>query len=272
MANVSWTPSDFLISLSWILAYVQLPALQHDRAGTQMQVALGKGDLNLVFLQSFVDGIIEAALEEERLIEHGRRPNREFKIDGAIAIADKEQIGFGLRENVGILSRNRQEQVTQLFDVGAIGHPHRQPASDFGIAVTPVSFIGVNQACGPNYRQGFASKIPIGQTWLCLLSVLVGLVAGCGAILFRGLIGLFHNILFFGQFSMAYDASVHTPASRWGAGVIPAPVLTATALMLFAATVWVKRSPRPDQSVSDEVSASLASGTPPAAPVFPFLR
>jgi hypothetical protein len=43
--------------------------------------------------------------------------------------------------------------------------------------------------------------------------------------------------------------------------------LTATALILFAATVWVKWSPLLGRSMSDEVSASPASGTPPATPV-----
>jgi hypothetical protein len=51
---------------------------------------------------------------------------------------------------------------------------------------------------------------------LSLLSVLVGVVAGFGAVVFRGLIGLFHNLLFLGRFSFAYNANVHTPASPWG--------------------------------------------------------
>jgi CIC family chloride channel protein len=59
------------------------------------------------------------------------------------------------------------------------------------------------------------------------LSVLVGAVAGLGAVVFRGLIAFFHNLFFFGKFSMFYDANVHTPISPWGIFVILVPVLGA---------------------------------------------
>lgn len=42
---------------------------------------------------------------------------------------------------------------------------------------------------------------------------------------FRFLIALFHNALFLGRLSPAYDANAHTPASPWGPLVILAPVL-----------------------------------------------
>ncbi|HED04914.1 MAG TPA: chloride channel protein [Candidatus Fraserbacteria bacterium] len=60
-----------------------------------------------------------------------------------------------------------------------------------------------------------------------LLAVLVGLVAGLGAVVFRGLIALFHNLLFLGSFSFSYNANVHTPASPWGPFIILIPVLGA---------------------------------------------
>jgi len=60
-----------------------------------------------------------------------------------------------------------------------------------------------------------------------ILIVLVGIVAGLGAIVFRQLIGLFHNILFYGQFSMYYDVLQHAAPSRWGIGIILAPVIGA---------------------------------------------
>jgi chloride channel protein, CIC family len=68
---------------------------------------------------------------------------------------------------------------------------------------------------------------PIGHPQLWLLAVLVGIIAGFGAVLFRGLIGLLHNLLFLGKFSFFYNANVHTPASPWGAGVILVPVVGA---------------------------------------------
>ena len=39
---------------------------------------------------------------------------------------------------------------------------------------------------------------PLRPLWFSLLAVLVGIVAGLGAVAFRGLIGLFHNLLFLG--------------------------------------------------------------------------
>lgn len=70
-------------------------------------------------------------------------------------------------------------------------------------------------------------KLPprIGLFRLCLLAVIVGLVTGVGAVFFRALIGLIHNIAFLGIFSTSYDANQFTPPSPWGALVILVPVL-----------------------------------------------
>ena len=57
--------------------------------------------------------------------------------------------------------------------------------------------------------------------------MVVGAVAALAAVVFRGLIALFHNLLFLGQWSVVYDANVHTPASPWGPLVILVPVLGA---------------------------------------------
>ena len=68
---------------------------------------------------------------------------------------------------------------------------------------------------------------PISHPRLWLLAVLVGVIAGLGAVAFRGLIALFHNLLFLGRFSLIYNANLHTLASPWGAAIILAPVLGA---------------------------------------------
>ena len=59
------------------------------------------------------------------------------------------------------------------------------------------------------------------------LSVVVGIVGALGAVVFRGLIALFHNLLFLGQWSFLYDANVHTRPSPWGPFVILVPVVGA---------------------------------------------
>jgi CIC family chloride channel protein len=69
--------------------------------------------------------------------------------------------------------------------------------------------------------------LPLGLWALCGFALVVGIVTGLGAVFFRGLIGVVHNLLFLGQFSVAYDASLFTPASPWGLLVCLVPVVGA---------------------------------------------
>ncbi len=63
-----------------------------------------------------------------------------------------------------------------------------------------------------------------GLAFMCLLAFCAGIIGGVGAWFFRLLIGLVHNILFLGVFSLQYDTNLHTPLSPWGWGVILVPV------------------------------------------------
>src|SRR5580658_6849737 len=65
----------------------------------------------------------------------------------------------------------------------------------------------------------------LGLLRLSLLAIVVGVITGFGAVLFRALIGLIHNVAFLGTFSMSYDASVFTPPSPSGAFIILVPVI-----------------------------------------------
>jgi chloride channel protein, CIC family len=62
-------------------------------------------------------------------------------------------------------------------------------------------------------------------TALCCLALLVGAVTGLGAVVFRDLIGLIHNLFFAGQFKVAYDSSIFDPRDPWGPFIILAPVI-----------------------------------------------
>lgn len=64
----------------------------------------------------------------------------------------------------------------------------------------------------------------VGPAVLWALSLLVGIVAGLGAVVFRALIGIFHNLFFLGKLSAAYNANMHTPVGPWGRFVILVPV------------------------------------------------
>jgi chloride channel protein, CIC family len=68
-------------------------------------------------------------------------------------------------------------------------------------------------------------QLPLAQ--LSLLALVLGVVTGFGAVLFRGLIGLIHNVLFAGHAVVHYDANIFTPPAPWGAWVILIPVLGA---------------------------------------------
>jgi CIC family chloride channel protein len=60
---------------------------------------------------------------------------------------------------------------------------------------------------------------------LSLLAVLVGLITGLGAVFFRALIALIHNVAFLGQLSTGFDANQFTPPSPWGPFIILVPVI-----------------------------------------------
>ena len=67
--------------------------------------------------------------------------------------------------------------------------------------------------------------LPLAQ--ISLLALGLGIVTGLGAVAFRDLIGLIHNLLFTGHALIHYDANVFTAPAPWGAWVILVPVLGA---------------------------------------------
>lgn len=74
---------------------------------------------------------------------------------------------------------------------------------------------------------------PVGPFWLAVLAGAVGVASGLGAVVFRGLIAMVHNLLFLGEFSLTYPAVRHTPASPWGPWIILAPAVGAAAVVFL---------------------------------------
>ncbi len=66
-------------------------------------------------------------------------------------------------------------------------------------------------------------QLPLAQ--LALLALGLGIVTGLGAVLFRDLISLIHNLFFTGHLSLRYDANIFTAPAPWGIFVILVPVL-----------------------------------------------
>jgi CIC family chloride channel protein len=76
-------------------------------------------------------------------------------------------------------------------------------------------------------------KKPMRQAGFLFLCTLVGLVAGLGAVVFRALIALSRNALFYGRISTAYDANIHAAASPWGFLVVLVPVIGSLGVTLL---------------------------------------
>jgi chloride channel protein, CIC family len=68
-------------------------------------------------------------------------------------------------------------------------------------------------------------QLPLKQ--LSLLALVLGVITGLGAVLFRDLIGLIHNLAFTGHALLHYDANVFAAPAPWGPLVILVPVLGA---------------------------------------------
>src|ERR1700689_2626738 len=68
-------------------------------------------------------------------------------------------------------------------------------------------------------------QLPLAQ--LSLLALGLGVVTGLGAVVFRDLIGLIHNLLFTGHVLIHYDANIFTAPAPWGPFVVLVPVLGA---------------------------------------------
>ncbi|MGA7674205.1 MAG: chloride channel protein [Rhizomicrobium sp.] len=80
------------------------------------------------------------------------------------------------------------------------------------------------------------SERSIGLGVISIVAVGVGIITGFGAIFFRGLIGLIHNIFYFGHLSLAYNANVYTPPSPWGMAIILVPVIGGMGVVFLVST------------------------------------
>lgn len=75
---------------------------------------------------------------------------------------------------------------------------------------------------------------------MIVLSLVVGVFGGLGSVMFRGIIGLIHNIAFYGTLSFHYEPTDHMAVSPWGAAIILVPV--AGALLV----TWIIRTLAPE--------------------------
>jgi CIC family chloride channel protein len=91
-------------------------------------------------------------------------------------------------------------------------------------------------AAAPRPEGDREESLRIGLAYLSALAFVVGIITGFGAVVFRALIGLIHNVLFLGDFAFRYDANLFTPASPWGIFVILVPVIGAIVVTFLVST------------------------------------
>lgn len=77
----------------------------------------------------------------------------------------------------------------------------------------------------PSSQEGEQRERVVSMPVLCLIAFLIGLVAAAGAVVFRYMISITHNVLFLGTFGLSYDANQYDPPSLWGPMVILSPVV-----------------------------------------------
>lgn len=93
------------------------------------------------------------------------------------------------------------------------------PGSCNGLVVRNTTQAEPERAFGPIGSTGFA--------------IVIGASAGLGAVAFRGLIAVIHNLLFTGTLSATYNANLHTPAGPWGVGIVLVPVIGSLGVTLL---------------------------------------
>jgi CIC family chloride channel protein len=103
----------------------------------------------------------------------------------------------------------------ELIDVSAIG-PDMSLTSSSDFLVDPVP-----GSSAPVRELERRASLLI----LCGLALVVGVMTGFGAVALRLLIGLFHNLLYNGTFSVWYDANISDGPSRFGNWIFLSPVL-----------------------------------------------
>jgi CIC family chloride channel protein len=100
-----------------------------------------------------------------------------------------------------------------------------------------------------------------------LVAVAVGVVTGFGAIFFRALIAVIHNVFFFGQLSTVFNANIHTIPSTWGPFIILAPVIGGMGVVFLVRTFAPEARGHGVPEVMDAIYYNEGRIRPPVAVV-----
>lgn len=87
---------------------------------------------------------------------------------------------------------------------------------------------------------------------LSALALVIGVLTGGAAVLFRAFVAGIHNVFFLGELSLYYDPNLHTPASWLGPLVIFSPMIGGLVVVLL---IRLQPEDRRGQGVSDIIDA-----------------
>lgn len=73
--------------------------------------------------------------------------------------------------------------------------------------------------------QNLQEPKPLNNIYMVLLAGCIGIMGGFGAILFRNLISLIHNLFFFGQVGLFYNANTHAPQITFAIAIVLIPIV-----------------------------------------------
>ncbi|MET4216612.1 MULTISPECIES: chloride channel protein [unclassified Bradyrhizobium] len=84
---------------------------------------------------------------------------------------------------------------------------------------------GTRKALIGSSVERFAEERKVSLLVLCALALMIGVLTGLGAVVFRVLIALVHNLFYRGTLSVAYDANISEGPSPFGDFILLAPVI-----------------------------------------------
>ena len=109
----------------WLLLF-----LNGRQAGTDMQVALGKGDFNAGLFQLIKYFVIEFAAQPVFADFTQVHPDQQVKVDGAVAVGVKKDFRLAAGVDVGVGPGGLQQDLPDLFGIGVVGDTHRDVGPD----------------------------------------------------------------------------------------------------------------------------------------------
>jgi hypothetical protein len=131
--HIQMEPRDLIESV----AVAPQRARRFDVGAPQMQVALGKGNLDPGFLELAVGGDRQVA-EHSHPAEMALGEGPQLEVERALSMRQKEGGGLGIGQHLIVLAGRLQQQLEHLFRIGSIANAHRHDETSCVVGERPV--------------------------------------------------------------------------------------------------------------------------------------